>query len=243
MAITLKKNQMGKNFKNFNSFIIESFFVSILLLTTSCVQSKNFSHGIEQINKLNSKYNTTMETYPDNVNKINAMLKDLEELKKIKLAEGQEPFNYIVDYRILNLEAEKLYIYGQKYGVAGTTKQGFGCKSRPLIIESSSLRNQSALKGFEAINLLREFIAKYPKESALVAMSEKNALFLNATFYQIAKEAKGDSGIINHFCPENTTLELYQQEFRKKTNLSEEFINNLGYGEASAIWKKERGIE
>lgn len=240
MVITLKKNQMEKGF---NSIIIGFFFVSILLLTTSCVQGKDFIYGVGQINKLNSEYNTTMETYPDNINKINAMLKELEELKKIKLAEGQEPFNYIVDYRILNLEAEKLYIYGQKYGAAGTTKQGFGCKPRPLIIESSFLRNQSALKGFEAIDLLREFIAKYPKEAALVAMSEKNALFLNATFYQIAKEAKSDSGVINRFCPENVTLEIYQQEFRKKTNLSEESINNLGYDEAVVIWKEVRGIE
>jgi len=234
---------MYKNRKHRKLWIIESFFMITLLLLTSCAQDKDFSHGAGHINKLNSKYNTTMETYPNNINEINTMLKDFEELKKIKLAEGQEPFNYIVDYRILNLEAEKLYIYGQKYGAAGNTKQGFGCKSRPLILESSFLRKQSALKGFEAIDLLREFIAKYPKESALFGMSEKNALFLNATFYQIAKEAKSDSGVINHFCSENTTLEIYQQEFRKKTNLSEEVINNLTYNDAVVIWKKNRGIE
>ncbi len=229
--------------KNRKLWIIESFFMITLLLLISCAQGKNFSYGAEQINKLNSKYNTTMETYPNNINEINAMLRDFEELKKIELAEGQEPFKYIIDYRILNLEAEKLYIYGQKYGAAGTTKQGFGCKPRPLIIESSFLRNQSALKGFEAIDLLREFIAQYPKESALLGMSEKNALFLNATFYQIAKEARSDSGVINRFCPESATLELYKEEFRKKTNLSEELINSLSYDEAVVIWKEARGIE
>lgn len=184
-----------------------------------------------------------METYPNNIKQIGLMLNDFEELNKIQLEKGQEPFNYIINYRILNLEAERLYIEGQKYGDAGTTKKGFGCKPRPLIIESVFLRNSSAMKGFEAVNLLREFVGKYPKEANLAGLSFKNALFLNATFYQISRDARSDSSIINRFCPANVTLEIYQQEFRKKTNMSEDFINNLSYEEAVPIWKKLRGIE
>lgn len=219
--------------------IVMAFIVSIL----GCTQAKDFNYGVKQINALNSKYNTTMETYPKHLKQINSMSDDLNELKKIKLDAGQEPFNYIIDYRLLNLEAEKLFILGQKYGNSGTTKYGFGCKSRPLIIESASLRNMSALKGFEAVNLIIEFVSDYPKEANLAGLSFKSALFLNATFYQVSRDARTDSSTINHFCPQNETLVLYKKEFKTKTNLSEDFISNLSYEEAIPIWKKVRGID
>lgn len=223
---------------------MKRFFLLIaLVFIASCVQTKDFNYGVEQINALNSQYNTTMETYPKNIMKINAMINDFMELKKIQLERGQEPFGYVNDYRLLNLEAEKLYIEGQRHGSAGTTKDGFGCKSRPLIIESVSFRNNSALKGFEAAGLLRKFIDKYPDEAKAVGLSSKNALFLNATFYQISREARSDSSIINHFCPQNETLVLYKKEFKSKTNLSEDFIDNLSYEEAVPIWKKLRGFD
>src|SRR3989338_8417535 len=148
-----------------------------LLLIFGCAQAKDFSYGANQISSLNAKYNTTIETYPKSI-------------RQVQLESGQEPFNYAISYRILNLEAEKLYIQGQKYGSAGTTKDGFGCKSRPLIIESVSLRNSSGSTGFESVGLLREFVNKYPEDAKLVGLSEKNALFLNATFYEISVEAR-----------------------------------------------------
>jgi len=208
-----------------------------------CAQTKDFEYGIKQIGKINSKYNTSMDTYPKNIETINSLISDLKELKKLKLDNGQEQFYYLVDYRILNLETEKFFIEGQKYGDGGTTKDGFGCKQRPLIIESVALRNRSALKGFEAIDLLREFIRKYPEEALTSNLSDKNALFLNATFYSVFTEARRDSNVINNFCPINRTLELYQEEFRKKTNYTEDFISSLSYEQAVVIWKKIRNVE
>lgn len=218
------------------------FLIIVLLFIAGCVQAKDFAFGFKEISKLNSKYDTTMETYPESLQQIDAMLNDFVELKKIQLEAGHEPFYYVVDYRMLNLEAEKLYIMGHKYGASGTTKDGFGCKSRPLILESVQFRNSSALKGFEAVDLLREFVNKYPEEAALAGLSFKNALFLNATFYQISIEARRDSSIINNFCPENVTLEIYKQSFMKRKELSEDIINRLTYEEAVVIWKKDAGI-
>jgi len=215
----------------------------IFLLAAGCSQAQDFGYGMSRINSVNSKYNATMETYPDSVNDINLMLDKLKELKSLKLSSGQGPFGYIIDYRILNLEAEKLFIDGQKYGGSGTTKDGFGCKQRPLIIESVSLRNSSALKGFEAVELLNMIILKYPEESKSAGLSQKNALFLNATYYRVYEEARKDSGTINSLCKEARVLELYKGEFRKSKILSEDYINNLDYGEAVKIWKESRGIE
>lgn len=223
------------------------FLLIVLVVILGCVQPKNFGYGLKQVNSLNSKYNVTMETYPKTMQKINLMLNDFGELKKLRLETGQEPFGYLVDYRILNLEAEKLYIESQKYGGAGTTKDGFGCKSKPLITESVALRNMSALKGFEAAGLITEFVGKYPEEAESAGFSLKNALFLNASFYEISKEAARDSRVINNFCPQNVTLDIYKQNFRKpsfreKYNLSDEYISNMGYEEAVNFWKKSIGL-
>ena len=214
------------------------FLALAVFFVAGCALAKDFKYGIKQINIVNSKYNTTMEIYPKSVQKIDSMIGDLTELKKVKLDNGQGSFSYVIDYRILNLEAEKLYIKGKSYGDSGTTKKGFGCKQRPLIMESATFRDNSALKGFEAVGLLRNFIDKYPEDAKLAGLSQKNALFLNATFYAISIDSKSDINAINYFCPENVTLDIYKQQFRKETNLSKDEIDGLNYQEAVRIWKK-----
>ncbi|MBI2660352.1 hypothetical protein HYX07_04280 [Candidatus Woesearchaeota archaeon] len=218
------------------------FLLIALAFILGCTQAKDFNYGLKQINSLNLKYNTTVETYPKTIEKINLMTDDYNGLKVLQLESGQEAFNYVIDYRLLNLEAEKLFIQSQKYGNSGTTKYGFGCKIRPLIIESAGLRNKSALKAFEAVSLLREFVGKYPEESKSAGLTAKNALFLNATFYEISTDARRDTSIINNFCPQNETLNLYREEFRKRTNLTEGEIGNLSYEDAVSVWKIVRSI-
>ncbi len=228
--------------KNFTIFLT---LISILILvfTLSCDVPKDFDYGIKKINETNNKYGVTLETYPKEIEQLNLLFNDLTELKKINLTKDKEPFNYLIDYRIKNIEAEKLYIASQKYGIIGTTKDGFGCKSRPFIIESAQLRNLSALNGFEAIQLLQKFIDEYPSQAKTAGFSQKNVLFGNATFSVILKDAIKDNKVINNFCPKNVTLEIYQKEFKKKTNLSEDYINNLSYDEAVNIWKKIRSTK
>lgn len=223
-------------------FSVWHILILVLLFLVGCSKIKGFSYGIEQISTVHSKYKTSIENYPNNLADINKMLQDLNELKKQQLEAGQEPFNYFIDYNILNLEAEKYYIGSEKYGDSGTTKNGFGCTLRPLILESAELRNKSAIKGFEAVTLMREFMSKYPKEANLTNLSNKSILFLNATFYRISKDALKDSQIINNFCPSNETLEIYKAQFKKQTNLSEQLINNLTYEQAVEIWKELKGI-
>ena len=219
------------------------YLTIILIFIVGCSITKDFSYGVKMLNKLNSEYNVTIETNPKTIEKIDAIVNELKELQHLQLETGMEAFKYVIDYKLLDLEAEKLYMEAWKYGNAGTTADGFGCKQRPLIIESVQLRNSSALKASDAVTLLREFVDKYPEEAKFVNLSYKNALFLNATFYEIARLARRDSSIINNFCPKNVTLEIYQEEFRKKTNLSEDFISNLAYEQAVPIWKELSGIK
>ena len=141
------------------------FLIMVLLFISSCSAARDFKYGLNLINDINSKYNISMETYPNEIKDIDLLINDLNGLKNIKLSKNQEQFNFILNYRLLNLESERSYIIdASKYGNLGTTKNGFGCSLRPIVIESVGLRNISALKGFEAVNLLKEFIGKYPKE-------------------------------------------------------------------------------
>lgn len=221
----------------------KAILLFIVIFIVGCAPTRDFNFGLNHANSLNSRYNTTMETYPKSVSEIILMMDEYKGIRDMQLESGQEPFAIIVEYRLLNLEAEKLFIEGNKYGNSGTTKYGFGCKPRPLITESVALRNASAQKGFQAVGLLNEFVEKYPQEAAKAGLSRKSALFLNATFYEIGKNARADSSTINRFCPSNVTLGLYKEEFRKRTNLSEDFINSLSYDKAFPIWKKIRDIE
>src|SRR3989344_785955 len=211
-----------------------------LLIIAGCAQQKDFSYGLGEIGKINSKYNTTISSYPASQEQINSMLSDFSAIASLELETGKESFEYVIKFRTLNLEAEKFIISSNKYGDAGTTKHGFGCKQRPLIIESAMLRNSSALKGFEATSLLNQFIAEYPADANTAGLSSKDVLFLNATFYQIYNDAEKDSNVINNFCPKSRVLELYQEEFRKSTDYSEDYITNLDYETAAIIWKKLR---
>lgn len=217
------------------------FILAFVVLLAGCAQ-QGFGYGLEKLNEINSRYDTTIETYPKSIADIDLMIKDLDNLKDLQLQSDKESFDYLIRYRILNLEAEKLFIESQKHGFNNLAKTGFGCKPRPLVIESVALRNQSAQKGFEAAGLLLEFIDKYPEDAKAAGLSNKNVMFLNASFYDISRIARSDSSIINRFCPQNVTLELYKEEFRKSTNLEEDYINNLSYANAVVIWKKIRGI-
>jgi len=217
--------------------------VVLLCLLAGCAKSKDFSYGLGQMDAVNSKYNITYSSYPADVNQIDVIINSYKGLKSLKLDTGREAFDEFVDYQLLTFESDKQFVNGLKYGDAGTTKYGFGCKIRPLIIETVKFKNESATKGFEAITKLKDFVDKYPQNSKLTNLSQKDVMFLNASFYELSKDANRDSETINYFCPENITLEIYKSGFKKTENLSDEYINGLNYEQAVKLWKKIEGFE
>ena len=133
------------------------------------------------------------------------MSNSLKNLKMLKLGYGQKPFELYLDYQLHSTEANKLFIESQKYGMRGTTENGFGCRSRKFIIESSNLRNESAKNGFIMIDRMQEMMKFYTEESAEVNLTENKLDFLNITFNAISKNAERDRFIIDSFCPQNVT--------------------------------------
>jgi hypothetical protein len=218
--------------------------VLALLLIIGCTEkSLDFEHGLGLINEIDLKFGTNLQTFPKDIKNLDTMADNLKSLKKIKLDSGQEPFEMIVDFKLLNLQAGKLFIQGNKYGSTGYTKDGFACKPRPLIIESASLRRESANTGYAAVGLGWDILSEFPNEAELAGLNQRDIVFLNGTFFRFYEEASKDISTINPRCPESKSLEFYKQEFRKKLNFSEEYINELSYEKAVPIWKELNNIE
>ena len=88
-----------------------------------------------------------MKTPPNSTQQINDLLAQIVGFSAAN--QGMpKPLEYLLDFRIKTLEAERLHIEGWQWGRASTTDWGFGCKKGyPIITESARLRNSSAQKG------------------------------------------------------------------------------------------------
>jgi len=141
------------------------------------------------------------------------MRNDLKQIVGMS-ANAPESFNLLLDYRIKGIETNIILLEAWKHGLKASTRDGFGCKSLPIIFNSSILRNASAQKGYETIKILQEFIDKYPKEAASINITQRDVVFTNADYYEMEREAGRDKRVIEHFCGHKydlTTLEMKEE--------------------------------
>ena len=178
--------------------ILASLLV-VFMLVYGCTSSIiNFDQGIKKINEFDKEYNSTIRSPPSDSAKIGPLKSDLEGYKsKNRLS---EPLIGLIDFKIAFLDAEKLNAKGWQWGRASTTQYGFGCKGYDNIKESARLRNASAEQGYLAVDKLEQFVKKFPEESKKTDLTQKDALVLNAMYFQIQQQAKKDAGTIEFFC-------------------------------------------
>jgi len=159
-----------------------------------------FDKGVKKINEFDEKYGTSMKTVPNSTEEISGLYAQLIGFSAVNV-NIPESLEYLLDFRIKSLEAERLHIEGWQWGRGSTTDWGFGCrKGSARILNSAEIRNSSAQAGFEAITSLLLFVDNFPEESKSLNLSRKDALFLNAAYYQVEKKAKRDSIIIKNLC-------------------------------------------
>jgi len=161
-----------------------------------------FKKGIKRINEINDKFDATMKTPPDSAEKIDGLLTQI-----IGFAAANEnmaqSLEYLLDFRIKSLEAEKLHVEGWQWGRGSTTDWGFGCRGGSArVLNSSKIRNSSAQKGFESLNSLQLLVDEFPKEAKSVNLSQKDVIFLNAAYQLVEKKARRDAAIIRSACKE-----------------------------------------
>ena len=168
----------------------------------------SFKQGVKKINEMDEKYGTTLKSAPIEINEVEGLLAQITGFKTLN--ELSEPLEYLLDFKTKFLEAEKLNLEGWKDGKGSTTDYGFGCKKGyARVKEAARLRNESAQKGFEAVEALQKFIEQYPKEAKTLDFSQKDVLVLNALYFQIEEKALKDGSVIESSCGGkgyNTTL-------------------------------------
>ena len=158
-----------------------------------------FENKLEELNRINEKYNTTIYSLPLTIEEDKSLLEELNDLKNN--IETKEPFKLLLDFRIKLAESDIFFKEGWKYGRGSTTKYGFGCRGGlPRLRNATFDRNMSSQIGYEAVALMTELIEKYPSEAKIANVTSKHALFLNASFYKEEKDASRDRKLVESAC-------------------------------------------
>lgn len=171
----------------------------ILIFLYGCAGPKlDFNSGLDKIKELDKTYDTDIKSPPDNIPDTEALLNDLNELKK---SSASDALNMLIEFRTNFLEAERLNALGWQWGNSGTTEFGFGCiKGYPKVMDSTELRISAAEKGSVAVGILKDFIEGYPNEAKSLGLSQKDVLLLNAEYFQIKEKAEKDRRLIQVAC-------------------------------------------
>ena len=188
--------------------------VFILLLLAGCsTEITSFERGVGEMKKVNERYGTDFKTLPAEIEKAVLMRNDLKVIEE-KSSNAPESFKLFFDYRMKTLESDIINLEAWKYGMKASVRDGFGCKSLPIVVNSSILRNASAQRGYESLEVLQEFIDNYPEEAMSINMTQRDVVFSNAFYYEVQREAGRDRRIIEHFCGHKydlTTLEMKEE--------------------------------
>jgi hypothetical protein len=183
-----------------NYFLVLSVLVLIIGCTTWIV---SFDGGIKEMDKIDEKYGVDLKNMPATIEDSVLMRKDLKELEQLSF-NAPESFKLFLDYRLKSIEANIIHLEAWKEGMLASVRDGFGCKSLPIIVNSSILRNISAHRGYEAVEILQEFVDKYPEEAASINITQRDIVFTNLYYYEMEKEAARDRIIVEHFCLNQT---------------------------------------
>jgi len=187
--------------KNKSIILVMALFLVIVYGCTS-PDDAAFKKGVKRINEIDEKFDSNMKVPPDTKEGVNELL-----IQIVGFAAANEnmpkSLEYLLDFRIKTLEAEKLHIEGWQWGRGSTTDWGFGCrKGSARVLNSSKIRNSSAQKGYEALESLQLLVDEFPAESKSVNLTQKDVLFLNAAYQQVEDKARRDSKRIRSLCKE-----------------------------------------
>ncbi|MBL7055159.1 hypothetical protein ISS05_05370 [Candidatus Woesearchaeota archaeon] len=184
----------------------------VLLLVVGCsTEIISFNGGINQVDKISKKYSVDLKTMPGTIENAVLMRNELKEVIEMSV-NAPESFKLFSDYNMKSLEANIIHLKAWEQGVKASTREGFGCKSLPVIVNSSILRNISAQKGYETLEILQEFIDKYPKEAASINITQRDVVFSNLYYYEVELEAGKDRGVIEHFCGHKYDLKTLEMK-------------------------------
>lgn len=185
-----------------NKLILPITLFLMVIVYGCATTTVTFDNGIKKINEFDKQFGATMKTPPNSTEYVNGLFAQLIGFRAAN-ADMDKSLANLLDFRIKSLEAERLHIEGWQWGKGSTTDYGFGCnKGSARVLNSSSIRNASAQKGYEAVGALQLFLDSYPKQAKGLNLTQKDILFLNAAYQQVEEKAKRDARIISNLCKE-----------------------------------------
>ncbi len=179
-------------------------FVLSLIIVYGCASSGTvtFDQGVKRVNEIDQNYGADMKIPPNSTEKISGLLTQITGFAALN-ENMPKSLKYLIDFRIKSLEAELLHMEGWQWGRGSTTDWGFGCKKGSArVLNSSKIRNNSAQRGYEALDALKSLIEEFQNEAESVDLSQKDVLFLNAAYQQVEDKAAKDARIIKSMCKE-----------------------------------------
>lgn len=181
--------------KGKNNIII--FFVGLLI--AGCVITYTFESGIAELDTINDKYKVDHRSMPASIENAVLMRNDLKDFKENN-NNLPESLDIFLNYRLKALESNIINLKAWEEGNRASTREGFGCKAIQVVVNSSILRNISAQRGYEAVEILQEFIDKYPDEALSINITQRDVVFTNFFYKEVENEARRDRKIIEYFC-------------------------------------------
>ena len=184
------------------TIIFGILFLLVIIYGCTSLIDASFKKGVKRINEIDDKFDTNMKSIPGSEEQIDELLVQLVGFG-VANEDTTKALEYLLDFRIKSLEAEKLHIEGWQWGRGSTTDWGFGCrKGSARILNSSKIRNSSAYKGYESLEALQLLVDEFPNEAKSVNLTQIDVIFLNAAYQQVEDKAVRDSKIIRGFCKE-----------------------------------------
>lgn len=185
-----------------NKLILPMTLFLLVIVYGCATTTVAFDSGVKKINEFDKQFGATMKAPPNSTEGVNDLLAQLIGFRAAN-ADMDKSLANLLDFRIKSLEAERLHIEGWQWGKGSTTDYGFGCnKGSARVLNSSSIRNASAQKGYEAVEALQLFIGSYPKHAQSLNLTQKDVLFLNAAYQQVEEKANKDARVISSLCKE-----------------------------------------
>ena len=104
--------------------------ILILIIAYGCSpksQTITFEEGVDRINEIDKEFGATMKIPPNSTEKIDGLLTQITGFAALN-KDMPKSLEYLLDFRIKSLEAEKLHIEGWQWGKGSTT--GYDCSLR-----------------------------------------------------------------------------------------------------------------
>jgi len=107
----------------------------------------------------------------------------------------------LIEAKINLMKAEDIYKISQ-ISHKGRIDDGFKCKEKPYVLNSSDLLDEAAVYGFKAIEVLWKIVLEYEEEKEYFDLSKPNVKYMNESFVELQQLSEMQRIAMDKYCGE-----------------------------------------